>query len=64
MTTDLLKLTAAVTSDSADTLLQDRIRDQIEEIKKTLEKGEDYELESDGGKIIIRAKKTVYAKSA
>lgn len=57
MTTNLLKLTAAVTSDSDDTLLRGEIRRHADDIRRTLQRGEDYQLKSSAGTVTIRADK-------
>lgn len=55
MTTNLLELTETVTKDTEDTLIAQKIRKNINEIRTALKEGRDYILDTPRGEIVIRA---------
>ncbi len=57
MTTNLLELTDTVTKDTEDTLVQAEIRKNYKEIRRALDEGRDYVLDTPRGRILIRAKR-------
>lgn len=60
MTTNLLQLAETVTKDTEDTIVQEYIRANENEIRKALEEGRECVLQvPNGAKIVIRAKRTL-----
>lgn len=55
MTTDLTRLSNALTNENTDTLAQEYIREHAAQIKDALSRGESYELATENGTFIINA---------